>query len=105
MTSIVLNRRRLLAAGGSVIASSALLLPARAQGLANAWTLLRRPGHVVFIRHAATPGGSGDPPGYRLDDCASQRNLTDAGRDQARRTGEAFRARGLAFDRVLSSPW
>ena len=77
--------------------------PALAQG--DAWTLLRQPGHVVFIRHAATPGGFGDPPRYRLDDCASQRNLTDAGRAQARRTGEAFRARGLAFDRVLSSPW
>ncbi len=77
--------------------------PTLAQG--DAWTLLRQPGHVVFMRHAATPGGFGDPPGYRLDDCASQRNLTDAGRAQARRTGEAFRARGLAFDRVLSSPW
>src|SRR5687768_7347396 len=38
---------------------------------ADAWTLLRQPGHVVFMRHAATPGGFGDPPGYRLDDCAS----------------------------------
>ncbi|MGD9879242.1 histidine phosphatase family protein [Reyranella sp.] len=72
---------------------------------ADAWTSLRQPGHVVFVRHAVTAGGFGDPPGYRLDDCASQRNLTDAGRAQARRTGEAFMARGLTFDRVLSSPW
>lgn len=77
--------------------------PALAQ--TDAWALLRQPGNVIFMRHSATPGGFGDPPGYRLDDCASQRNLTDAGRAQARRTGEAFRARGLAFDRVLSSPW
>jgi hypothetical protein len=38
----------------------------------------------------------GDPPGYVLDDCATQRNLSDAGRAQARRLGETFRARGLA---------
>ena len=87
---------------------AALLLAASQSGAlaqVDAWALLRQPGHVVFMRHAATPGGYGDPPGYRLDDCASQRNLTDAGRAQARRTGDAFKARGLAFDRVLSSPW
>lgn len=84
-----------------------LLLAGRSPALAqaDAWALLRQPGHVIFMRHAATTGGFGDPSGYRLDDCASQRNLTDAGRAQARRTGDAFRARGLAFDRVLSSPW
>ena len=84
-----------------------LLVASRSPALAqdDAWTLLRQPGHVVFMRHAATSGGFGDPPGYRLNDCASQRNLTDTGRAQARRTGEAFRARGMAFDRVLSSPW
>jgi phage/plasmid-associated DNA primase len=37
---------------------------------------------------AATAGGAGDPPGFRLDDCATQRNLTDKGRAEARRLGE-----------------
>jgi broad specificity phosphatase PhoE len=41
----------------------------------------------------------------RLDDCASQRNLTDAGRAHARRVGDAFRARSIVVDRVLTSPW
>lgn len=41
----------------------------------------------------------------RLDDCGTQRNLTDEGRRQARRIGEAFRLRGIVVDRVLSSPW
>jgi phosphohistidine phosphatase SixA len=80
-------------------------LPAWAQG--DAWALIEQPGHVVFMRHSDAPGhgGYGDPPGYRLDDCATQRNLSEEGRAHARRTGEAFRKRGLAFDRVLSSPW
>jgi broad specificity phosphatase PhoE len=47
----------------------------------------------------------GDPPGFRLEDCATQRNLSEAGRAQARRLGEAFRARAVPVGEVLSSPW
>ena len=73
----------------------------------DAWLLLKQPGHVVFMRHSDAPGsgGYGDPPGFELEDCATQRNLSDEGRAHARRTGEAFRKRGIAFDRVLTSPW
>lgn len=69
------------------------------------WSLMRQPGHVVFMRHSDAPGGYGDPPGFRLDECATQRNLSEEGRAHARRTGEAFRKHGVAFDRVLTSPW
>lgn len=69
------------------------------------WTLLKGGGQVVLIRHAITTPGVGDPSGMRLDDCATQRNLTDAGRRDARTLGEAFRARGIPVGRVLSSPW
>ena len=69
------------------------------------WDLLGRGGQVILIRHAITTPGVGDPPGMRLDDCATQRNLTDEGRRDARRLGEAFRSRGVAVERVLSSPW
>jgi phosphohistidine phosphatase SixA len=95
---------RLLFAAVLVLASVSAA-PAFAQG--DAWALLRQPGHVVFMRHSDAPGsgGYGDPPGYRLDDCATQRNLSDEGRAHAKRTGEAFRKRGLTFDRVLTSPW
>jgi hypothetical protein len=49
---------------------------------------------IVLFRHAIAPGG-GDPPGLRLGDCATQRNLDDTGRDQARRIGEVHpRRRG-----------
>jgi broad specificity phosphatase PhoE len=74
------------------------------------WSLMRQPGHVVFMRHTDAPGaggssGFGDPPGFRLDECATQRNLSEDGRAHARRTGEAFKTHGVAFDQALTSPW
>ena len=59
----------------------------------------------MLIRHAITTPGVGDPPGMRLDDCSTQRNLTDDGRRHARQVGAAFRARGIVVERVLTSPW
>lgn len=67
--------------------------------------MLKSGGQVVLIRHAVTTPGSGDPPGMRLDDCTTQRNLTDEGRRHARRIGDAFRKRGVPVGSVLSSPW
>jgi len=74
---------------------------------ADAWALLRQPGHVVFMRHSDAPGsgGYGDPPGFKLEDCATQRNLSEEGRAHASRTGQAFKTHGVVFDRVLTSPW
>jgi broad specificity phosphatase PhoE len=69
------------------------------------WGLLAGGGQVVLIRHAITTPGVGDPPGMRLDDCGTQRNLIDEGRRHARRVGEAIRARRIPVERVLSSPW
>jgi phosphohistidine phosphatase SixA len=83
-----------------------LTVPGRASAdEAAAWARLKGGGQVILIRHAITTPGVGDPPGMRLDDCASQRNLTEEGRAHAIRVGEAFRARGIVVDRVLSSPW
>ena len=82
--------------------------PSAAHGAGTAeavWALLRAGGQVVLIRHAATVPGFGDPPGFRHDDCATQRLLSQEGRAQARRLGEAFRARGVPVAEVLSSRW
>ncbi len=65
---------------------------------------LREPGAVLLIRHALAPG-IGDPDGFRLDDCATQRNLNDEGRQQARAIGGWLRARGIEHARVYSSQW
>ena len=67
------------------------------------WTALRTSGAVVVLRHSYAPGAF-DPPDARLDDCSTQRNLDDNGREQARRIGEAFRRQGIAVGAVLSSP-
>ena len=71
----------------------------------DAWAALVKGGHVAVIRHGnAPPGYGGDPPGFRFDDCTTQRNLDDRGREQARALGEAFRKHGVRVDRILSSP-
>lgn len=67
--------------------------------------VLRSHGLVVMLRHATTEPGIGDPPGYRLDDCGSQRQLSAEGRDQAGRLGRVLAARGLRPATVLSSRW
>lgn len=69
------------------------------------WALLKKGGHAVLIRHASTVEGIGDPPGFRLDECATQRNLSEAGRAEARSIGAAFRSHGIPVGEVLSSQW
>lgn len=56
------------------------------------------------MRHASAPGG-GDPDGFRLDDCATQRNLSDEGRAQARRIGEWLRALRVPVAALWHSQW
>ncbi|GGF83069.1 Histidine phosphatase superfamily (branch 1) [Mameliella alba] len=72
--------------------------------LANDWDALERPGAFALMRHALAPG-TGDPSGFVLDDCATQRTLDARGKAQARAIGAAFRDRGMRFDAVLSSQW
>jgi phosphohistidine phosphatase SixA len=93
--------RALLAALGLALLSG----PAAAADSEQVWALLKGGGQVILIRHAITTPGVGDPPGFRLDDCTTQRNLTEEGRRDARHLGEVFRARSIPVDRVLSSPW
>jgi phosphohistidine phosphatase SixA len=69
------------------------------------WALLKGGGQVVLIRPALTTPGVGDPDGMKLDDCSTQRNLSDEGRRNAQQLGEAFRQRGIVVGRLLSSPW
>lgn len=75
--------------------------PARA---AEAARLLAEGGHLGIMRHAIAPG-TGDPPGFRLGACDTQRNLSDEGRAQARRIGDRLRAAGVVHARVLTSQW
>ena len=85
----------------AAISSALFVSPAVA---ADAWAELAKPGAIVLFRHATAPG-VGDPPGFKLDDCATQRNLNEQGRAEARRLGEQFRSRKIQVGAVLSSQW
>ena len=69
------------------------------------WRRLREGGYVVLMRHAATLPGVGDPENFKLGACATQRNLSNSGREDARRIGAAFRERSVPVSQVLSSRW
>ena len=60
--------------------------------------------NVVFLRHALAPG-YGDPPEFNIDNCKTQRNLNDAGQDQARSLGAKLKMIGVSFDVIYSSEW
>jgi broad specificity phosphatase PhoE len=89
---------------------SLVITPAAAADESKAaWDALAAGGHIALIRHANAPGPSlgqgGDPPGFSINDCRTQRNLDEMGRGQAKTLGEAFRLHGVRVDRIQSSPW
>ena len=65
---------------------------------------LKEGGKLIFIRHAYAPG-SGDPNNFNLNDCSTQRNLSDDGRKQAQIIGKFFKENKIKIDKVLSSEW
>jgi phosphohistidine phosphatase SixA len=66
---------------------------------------LQAGGYLLMMRHARTVAGTGDPPNFRIGDCATQRNLSHDGREQARAAGDALRKAGIRIEQVLSSQW
>lgn len=92
---------RLAATVFGLLLSSAAALAEEASVL---WSALADGGHVALMRHAEAPG-FGDPDNFALEDCDTQRNLSAAGRDQARAIGDRFRDHGIAVARVHSSQW
>lgn len=85
-----------------------LLLPALAVPSVMAdealWAALKDGGKVVLMRHAAVERGA-SPLKYTPGDCSQDMNLSQAGRTQAQKIGEAFRARGIPVGDVLASPF
>jgi phosphohistidine phosphatase SixA len=98
----------------TAIRSFALALVLAAAGTAAADTLLapeaaidalRRGGYVLYFRHAATDMSKNDAGMTSYDDCPTQRNLVDRGRDDARAIGAAVRALGIPIGKVRASPF
>ena len=80
----------------TLVLASAAALPAQASAAS---------GHVLLMRHAQTDPGVGDPPGFVLDSCSTQRNLSPEGRAQARAFGATLARLGLRPAALRSSRW
>ncbi|MBD1141385.1 histidine phosphatase family protein [Pelagibacterales bacterium SAG-MED39] len=65
---------------------------------------LKKGGNIIFIRHAYAPGG-GDPENFDINDCLTQRNLNDQGREQSKKIGDFFVENQIPIDTVISSEW
>ncbi len=72
-----------------VLALLAALVPAAPQADEAALAALKAGGHVMIVRHGLTTPGFGDPLGFQIEDCATQRNLVEQGREQARTARQA----------------
>ena len=59
---------------------------------------------VLMIRHALAPG-IGDPEEFDINDCSTQRNLDEAGREQAKSIGRWLRDHGIKNVKLFSSQW
>ncbi|WP_290610039.1 histidine phosphatase family protein [Arsukibacterium sp. UBA3155] len=69
-----------------------------------AWAAWREGKAVLIMRHALAPG-TGDPAGFELADCSTQRNLNNQGRQQAKAFGELLRQQVAEDIAVYSSQW
>jgi len=77
-------------------------VPTLARATDAGWALLRDGGHVVLLRHAFVTGNT-DPANFDIDNCATQLNLSERGKQQSSRIGALFTARAAPIGRVLSS--
>ncbi|MCV0437114.1 MAG: histidine phosphatase family protein [Hydrogenophaga sp.] len=96
------SRRRFTQAAACGLVTFPAVVLAQPAGF---WTLLREGGCVLLMRHAQTDPGVGDPPNFEIGNCSTQRNLSAAGREQARRVGAAFVRERVKVDQVRSSAW
>lgn len=95
-----------LAASGCTLAP--LLLQAQTPttaALPDIALLLRKGACAVMLRHTQTEPGIGDPPGFLLDQCSTQRNLSATGQEQARHIGKWFKVNSLQPASVQTSAW
>ena len=70
----------------------------------QAWKIAQEGDKIILIRHSLAPGG-GDPAGFKVDDCKTQRNLNRTGINQSKKIGKLFKKNKIPVDQVLSSQW
>ena len=90
----------------ALLCRSCSSLPAPRRNLsAKLLSELRQGGYVLFLRHASTDFSQNDSRMTSFEDCATQRNLTDKGRAEARALGEHVRRLKIPIGEVLASPF
>ena len=70
----------------------------------QAWNIAQEGNKIILIRHSLAPGG-GDPPGFKIKDCKTQRNLNKKGINQSKKIGKLFKKNKVPVDQVLTSQW
>ena len=70
----------------------------------QAWNIAQEGNKIILIRHSLAPGG-GDPVGFKINDCKTQRNLNKKGINQSKKIGKLFKKNKVPIDQVLSSQW
>ena len=68
------------------------------------WKPAQEGNKIILIRHSLAPGG-GDPTGFKIEDCKTQRNLNRTGVSQSKKIGKLFKRNKVPIDQVLSSQW
>jgi len=66
---------------------------------------LRQGGLILYFRHTSTDFGQNDDQMTGYEDCSRQRNLTDQGREEARKIGAEIKRLQLPIGEVLASPF
>ena len=80
------------------------LFTSQSKALNQAWNIAQEGNKIILIRHSLAPGG-GDPAGFKIDDCKTQRNLSKKGINQSKKIGKLFKKNNVPVDQVLSSQW
>ena len=78
--------------------------PIKAESNQSLINELKKGGKLIFIRHAYAPGG-GDPDNFDINDCNTQRNLNNSGREQAKNIGNFFKDNNIKIENIYSSEW
>ena len=78
------------------------VIPAASHATEAGWALLRDGGQVVLLRHAMV-SGKAETSNFDIEKCSTQLNLSERGKQQARKIGALFAARAAPVERILSS--
>ena len=81
-----------------------LIIPNQSNTDENLINTLKKGNNIIFIRHSLAPG-NGDPSGFILSDCSTQRNLDEKGIIQSKKIGNFFEKNQIPIGLVLTSEW